>query len=1197
MTEIRLTDKQEEALEHTSNVVLVAGAGSGKTMVLTRRYLDILEANPRLSVRNILAITFTDRAAAEMLARIREMVAERCSGADAERWKGIREELMAASISTIHAFCASLLRSYAPEAELDPDFDTLDGPSSIILLEEAIAEATDPLNSELHEELRFLWRRWSAGQVRDVLRAVLSALEVSRDELLHVASSSPDDLASGWAGKVSSLQSSIAGVLVEQTDLLDLLQQIESAGSDPRDEEAARFIGAVAEARSRLECGERLAETMGGLIPFFITNDSRARRRFPGNKQRWSGGDIGVYKSAAAAAAQLLAPHASILTIRADYENDRFVATHLRSLAKVACWALASYEQRKKDAGGLDFTDLQARALELLESNAEIRQRVRARYRYVMVDEFQDINAVQWGIVRLLVSDGQTLARDKLFIVGDPLQSIYGFRRAEVELLEKACDEMRESASLSTGVRPKLLRMDENFRSHPNIIRFNNLLFQRLFQKPRVGREAYEPDFQLLRPERPATPECGSVEVLAALRSPEMPVFAHEAACIAARIHGLTGANAAQVFDRKTRAFRKAGFGDIAILLRGRTHLGTLERVMRAAGVPYVVAGGIGFFGQEEVTDLISFLRFLASPWHDIGVAAMLRSPLLSVTDEALLRLTLMRPRVPLWDKICKLSDFNAFEEHDADALRQMRGLCGELLGLSGKATPGRLIHKLLDETGAWGSYAAGPRGHQAIANIYKFLTVLRRLNSPSRPLPDLVRVLDLHAERGVAEAEAPLHLEDEDAVRIMTIHAAKGLEFPIVFLADLGRQMSHRQRPLVIERELGFGLALPSGGVRDGEEKCSLRVAAEEQLRRRERAEEQRLLYVAATRARDHLVFSGEVKPKAKLDASASSWMVRILTGLGIKELTARTEELTVGEEFPATFRLDVVEAGERSPAGVEVQEAVSGEDTVVGDEEASLFSWLEPLAPASGRRELSVTALAEYLRCPRAYYLSQEMRAGDLREAETEALARGSSIHRVFQLSYGKAEGELQGLCGTVAEQVRGLGAAERERLRREALDAVGRAQRGRVGELSAAAERVLTEVPINFNIGRATLNGVIDRLCIMPGGEFAVIDFKTDRIESGDVAERTEEYKIQLDAYALGVSRAFAAPLSKVGVLLYFTTPGVVKEWRMEARDAEALGRQLEEIADRIARGKFPAAPSEECEACAHWKLGICRARGAS
>jgi len=1194
MAEVRLTEEQEQALEHRLNVALVAGAGSGKTTVLTQRYLRILEAESHLSVRNILAITFTDRAAAEMLERIRARATEKCSGADADRWRTVREELMAASISTIHAFCAGLLRTYAPEAGVSPDFDTLDAPNAAILLEEAIAEAADPLNADLHEELRLLLRRWSAGRVRDVLRTILASLEVSRDGLMHAATSSLDEMVSEWASTIASLQRSTLEALAGETDLLSMLRRIESAAANEEDEGVVGLVGAVREARTSLESEGDAAASVRDILPLFTKKDFAPRRRFPGSKQRWRGEDIDVYKEACAAVAQLLSAHAGILSICADDKADRLVAAHLGAVARVASWTLGKYEARKREEGALDFTDLQFNALRLLESNPKVLREVRARYRYVMVDEFQDINSVQWRLIRTLVSDGETVARDKLFIVGDPLQSIYGFRHAEVELLEQACEEMGRAVR-PNGERFRLVRMDRNFRSHPNIINFINFLFRGFLEEPTVMRQQFEPEFQALRAQRGSAKECGAVEVLAGLRSSERPPFAHEAACIARRIRDIIAETPVKVVDRESGEPRDAGFGDVAILLRGRTHLEELERALRRWGVPYVVASGIGFFEQPEVADLIAFLKFIASPWNDLASSSLLRSPLFSVTDEALFRLVLLKPRAPLWDKICGVDGLEGFDERDADALSQMKEIGGRLLASAGRDSPVRLIQELLDETGAWGSYAADLRGHQAIANIRKFLALVRHLNSPSRPLPDLVRVLELQAERGVDEPEAPLHLEGGDAIRITTIHAAKGLEFPIVFLADLGRYVSGRQSAVLVDRELGLGLALPSGGARDGGEKCSLRIAAEERLRRRERAEEKRLLYVAATRARDMLVLSGEVRPGSKLDASASNWMVRTLALLGIDELCCGDQNLTVGEENPVTFRLSVLESTEEPPAQIQV-EGTFAEDAAAVNEAVLTFLRQAPLKTAQARRELRVTALAEYARCPHAYYLSEEAGAGSVSPAETGALARGSFIHRVLQLSHGRNEGDLRDLCEVLVRQVPSMDSAERERLCADAVEAVRRAGDSMVGDVSREAEQVLAEVPISFNAGRATLNGMIDRLCIMPENKYVLVDFKTDRVEADGIKKKVEEYKVQLDAYALGVSKAFSVPLDDVRPVLCFTSPGEAREWRLTAHDAEALVRQLEDIGEKVARGEFPAVESEACQACLHRELGICKAGGA-
>ncbi len=1201
MTSFQMTETQEQALDHGRNITVIAGAGSGKTTVLTRRYVRLLEANPRLSARNVLAVTFTERAAAEMMERVRREITDRSAAPDGMRWRTVREELVGAPISTLHGFCARLLRAYPLEAGVDPDFQTLDEPTSTVLLDEAVLEATDPLNGELREELRFLWRGWTAGQLRGTLRSLLADREVSEKRLTAAAKDSPEEMAAAWAAAVAAMQDSRAAMLLEETDLMQLFRHILKAAPFA-DGEAAELIEAVSGAAARLNSQESPAPVLAELVPFFTTGEGFApRRSFRGSKQRWRGGDIGAYKSAARAVARILAPHAELLTTRIDAAADRFVAEHLHSLAGVAAAALSSYRRRKEAVGALDFADLQLKALELLRNNPAIGDRCRSRFRYVMVDEFQDTNFLQWRIIKQLVSKGPALARDKLFVVGDPLQSIYAFRLADVEVLEQVRREMDEAAQTEVAVgtaRPGTILMQENFRSQPNLIRFNNFLFERLLAAPGVGREPFEPGFEPLRPTRVARSDLGRAEILVSLRHPQLPVFAHEAYRIAGRIRELVEEAPIRVVDPHSGEPRPAKFGDIAVLLRGRTHLGALERALRAAQVPYAVVAGIGFYGQPEILDLISCLTFLAAPWDDVAVAAILRSPLFSGTDEALFRLSLNRARISLWGKIRDLASFDGFAQSDAEALDQMRQLLSRLLDLAARAPAQQLLQYLLEETGAWGTYAAGPRGHQAVANIRKFLDILRELNSSAKPLPDLVRILDLQAQRAVAEPEAPLHLEGENAVKITTIHSAKGLEFPIVILADLGRQTRRPPRPAIVDRELGIGLALPGRTPTAGEEHCSLRAVVDWRARRKELAEEKRLLYVACTRARDHLILSGECTPSQKRRPSGTGWLPQILIHLGLDHLEGGDHVLHLGDNNPAEVLLSVLGPPDELPAPVMKDDVVEAArqsmvSPFAGDRERALISDLAPLPIHAPERDMSVTALAEYRRCPYAYFLGEELSVRDLKEPRSAALARGSFIHRVLQLSHGAAPAELQELGERLVGQASELCGADRAAAVQAALEAVNRANEGRVGELTPRADNVLNEVPVAIRLGQVTLRGVIDRLCVLPERRLAVIDFKTDRIGPKDVDRRAARYRIQLDAYGLSVAKAFSVPLGDVSLLVYFTEPGIHREWALQAGDGEALRREIEQIARAISNGEFPPSHSPEtCASCRFARMEVCR-----
>ena len=567
----------------------------------------------------------------------------------------------------------------------------------------------------------------------------------------------------------------------------------------------------------------------------------------------------------------------------------------------------------------LDMDDLLEKTHQLIAADADIRHRLAQHYRFALIDEFQDTDPLQWKIIRALASPDGQMAGDKLFIVGDPKQSIYSFRAADVTVFARVRDAIAEAnAAHERESRPFCdngevldashpqrlgsLVMGENFRTLAQPVAFVNALFPKFMQE--VPDEPFQVGYDPLIGCRSADVSEGSVELL--LLPPDVnrdstETVRCEAQLVARRLSHLLQGNDLQVADQD--GLRPPEPKDIALLLRRRRNLSAYEDALRACGIPFQVAGGRGFYQRQEIYDLANILRVLCNSGDGIALMGALRSPYFGLSDNALYALTAPdggRLAEHLGDASWRQRLAPADQEAATDAVARLQ----HWKGLRDRVPLVELLHTILEDTGAWGFLCYGERGEQAVANVHKLLDLAREFRGP---LTDFVVRLDLLTNEEEQEGEALL---DADALHILTVHAAKGLEFPIVVVPDLAARFNFQNStPALIDKKKGLGLRVLDPEQDYKRTSSFVRTLINRNSSRRQRAEEKRLLYVACTRARDHLLLGGALTDKhfaADLDAAADclGWIC------GSLELTeadlARGSKAVAGVPSPLPIHTD---------------------------------------------------------------------------------------------------------------------------------------------------------------------------------------------------------------------------------------------------------------------------------------------------
>jgi len=851
-----------------------------------------------------------------------------------------------------------------------------------------------------------------------------------------------------------------------------------------------------------------------------------------------------------------------------------------------------AYERLKHARSAVDFDDLELLAQRLLLMREAVRAAWAERFELLMVDEFQDTNPRQLAILR-------ALDRENLFTVGDELQSIYGFRHADVSLFRERRDQLQE--------RGGSLPLTYNFRSRAELLDVVNAVFAERFPSMptlmagRADASEHEP--------RPA------VELLLT----DVDGWEEREALAERVASGLPAAQAWRQAEARLLAQRvgelvrsgRARAGEIVVLLRASGDLEVFERALQLLGLRTLAAVG-AFWGHQQIGDLVAYLRALANPLDEEALYGVLASPLGGCSRDclALLARSAQRSRDGVWETarrvVAEPADTDEalarITPEDRAALAALVGLLERERAGASRRTIAGLIERAIDASGYRAHVLGLDWGERRLANVHKLLRLAREFEaSEGRDMRGFLDHVEYLQDAARIEPDAPVEGTEPDAVRLMTVHAAKGLEFPVVCVADLGRQPNARMPDLLVDgSRVGLRLMRLDGA-------SSSPMLAYEELcadrRRREAEEEDRILYVAMTRARELLVLSASVSfarwPRQGPGATPISWLGPAISG-ELLELLAKGEvppaELAVGPAGTARVGLllnapgapaledlptgesarqrpdDAGRAADTDPGGAHVARPDGGQAVQPG---AGAAAARRPASLPSPARisTLSYSSLTELERCGYRYYLERVLGIGEDRAATRgregeqglEARARGTLVHRLMELhDFARPQPPSP---AEVGERARELGLRVGPGEREELAGLIASSCDSRLAARIAAAKGARREHPFAFSLGanEPLINGVIDLLALEADGSSLVVDYKSDRVEATmDLEQLVErEYGVQRLLYALAVLRD-GAPA--VEIVHWFLERGEWVAARFLAADRLVLEEQLSQ---RIAR----------------------------
>lgn len=1078
------------------NVVVVAGAGTGKTTLLVNRLVYLLMKEPApVLITQVVALTFTNKAATEMKVRLRELlvVLARPEGdpvrsgdggavsredlrdryglsadAIAARAQTALSDLEKAQIGTLHSFAAHLLRLHPLESGVDPDFKEDDG----LRFEEQFTTAWDCwLDQELSR----------AGQQHHLWRSVLSSTTLET---------------------VRTLARSLCSELI---DLGTLRQQLASTAVPPVVLSWIQHMGDRAEQllktydRPKRRKVERMLAAAASLMRLMADNGLPGREGLAMEEREWLSKDLGSavggwekgdFKEADAliqAAQQLLA---------VDH-------TFLNDLVTLLIPLVRNIRETFARQGWISFDGLLARARTLLLEHPLVRERIKRDYRAVLVDEFQDTDPVQYEII-LAVSERQgsqaahwhamALEPGKLFIVGDPKQSIYAFRRADIE----AFDRVVEKVTVDGGVAQTLTT---NFRSDVAVLEPVNEVFDRLFERQPLVQPA---NVRLeVRPQRrQASIEPG---VRLSVTTPDGEAETFDAA-------GATRAESevlARWLNDEVLSRPSVKPGHIALLFRKLTQADAYLDALRRHDIPYVIEGEKHFYRRQEVIDLVNLLRVLDHSHDEIALAGLLRSPLGGLTDRELYELK----QAGHFNYLHAVS-LESWSHARAAAVRRLYDHLAWLHRAIAMLPLAEAIALMFDRLPILDLAAASLHGEQAVANLLKVKQTAASLaDRPHMTLSGFVELMIARLDEQPDESESPLAEESLEAVHVLTIHKAKGLEFPIVVLPGL-HQGSGRERSVP---QVSYDWSSGIYGLSLDRHRSLGSLLVQHKLRLREEAERRRVLYVGMTRAKELLLLSGGITGR-----SVGETVFDLLQNIGTGEIgTASTEALTIGA---SAIPHRVIKAPERKRprrrSDRTASEVLINPEEIVERWEVRTARWTEVRETS---HHLTPTTLGK--RLARVVRETTPVR----QDAAVGRLV-GVVAHRL--LERWDFSQDPSGLCAQVVLAVQAtLGPDDQphaEAVAESVTDLLATFGRSEAYERLRSSQILGREVPFVMPWGdRQVMGGVIDLIYRLDGALW-VADYKSDAISADQAVARAEQYRTQSEVYKVAVQQSLGVEL---------------------------------------------------------------------
>lgn len=1172
-----LTPHQKSALDFKDHLSLTANAGSGKTFVLARRYLNAA-LTPGISLSNIAAITFTDKAAGELYNKVVKLVAERIresvSSDEKIKLEKIRRLLVSANISTIHSFCINILREYPVEADLDARFVPIDEQLSDELIELSIEETIKILldDKSTEDDVKYLIRILGS---RNRLESELFGLIKQRKNLLNIR----NEIYQQDAGTLALYSKEQLDDHFNQiwnkykTGLLKNISIINQSVLEKNSEnEQAISIRELLKELDKKSGTDKILKLLNELSLAILTSNGTVKIRGYLSQDIRSGleSEISTVETTLNELAKIeYSPFSDVLI--------KDLVTFGKTLLKVFDFVLEKYQQKKITEGYLDYEDILLYTKEILK-NENVQKGLSNKFKYILVDEYQDTNEIQYEIFLPILD---YLKIGNLFIVGDEKQSIYMFRDAELEIFNRTKTDISSKAG-----KHSLLELPDSFRMAPGICLFANKLFENLFADPdELFNEVKNTNIVCARTD--AKP--GSVEFILSNKDQEHPI------------------SEAELISRRVRELNSAGteFRDIAILVRKRKSFSYLETEFIKSGIPFSIIGGRGFYQQQTISDIYNYLSFLSNRGNSVALTGVLRSPFFSIPDSTLFEISLHQGNT-YWEKLIHYTSAN-------ENLISIKNILQENLKLASSYDLTVLLRKILTDSEYLAVVSSRIDGDQELANIEKLINISRNFSLKGfRNLYDFIEYLNDAITGLEDEAQAAVTV-NKDAVQMMTLHQAKGLEFPVVILFnshESSQKTQIKSRQISISKKFGILTKLPLDGDYLSDYHTSHLNGLYNFIEEKKRiAELKRLLYVGVTRAMDHLIISGDWTDNQKI--KSDSFLHLIKSGLKI-DFANKLYSLNGDLEFLQLSNGKYIKNSRVVKLEIPINYIVDFDEKLkksVSDKSVELNIDVNVIEPTLEKDIISATKLSVYNQCPTKYLLTYEYGFGSINElfkqnhfiipependhlqAEeiitkdkfTENIrsdVKGALIHQLLEreINLNNVDDEITRILvksgfidDALIENKKAIISDFKNFIQSDIYKTI------------QSYKNYKNEYQIYLKDEDIFLFGIIDKI-IFAEDELIIVDYKTDDIPEEEIEIRAENYMIQLKFYLYLAKRLFSKYNSFRLMLIFIKHPQkrVIKKYTMT--EFFLVKREISDIIKGIIQKNFHKN-IEHCGICVY------------
>ena len=1186
-----LTKHQAEALNFKQHISLTANAGSGKTFVLSRRYLKIA-TETNLPLRNIAAITFTDKAASELYKKIATNIDQELESATDQNYKRnlekIRRDLVSANISTIHSFCIDILREFPVEAGLDANFSPIDENLSDELIELSVDEVIkDSLVDENDsDKIKILIRIFAS---KSLLEKQLISLVKHRKNVLGLA----DEIYSKGESEISKLfRDQFDKYFIEifskrKHKLIQCFNIINSEIlSDKKENKVALPLIPILEKLDSSDTSSEIIKNLNEIKETALTQKYTVKAQ---------GYVSAKFKDLLAKEIQYVeeffADYSSIRFVENADQIEKQLAVFGKDIIYFLDKSLNSYEEKKRENSYLDYEDILLNTQKIL-LNDEVKKALGEKYQYIMIDEYQDTNELQYRVFLPILD---YLNHGNLFVVGDEKQSIYMFRDAELEVF----DRTKEIIKTTSGDK-SLLSLPDSFRMAPLLCLFTNVLFQRLFSDPNtMFNEVNHSDLVCARNDYKEIK--GSVELLLASEQSEAEdekIESEEAELVAKRILKLVN---------EEKLSNEIKYGDIAILCRKRKSFSELEKTFVKYKIPFLIIGGKGFYQRQIIYDIYNYFSFLLDSKNDTALVGILRSPFFNLSDSTIYEISLEKG-FTFWSKL------REYVKKDSTKILSSN-LLSENLELVRSVDIVFMLRKILKESSILAVAASRANGEQEIANLEKLIKVTIGFSSQGfNTLYDYVNFLKESIEGFEDESQAAVS-DENNSVKIMTLHQSKGLEYPAVFLYKCEERTSAdkiKSKSISVDKKFGLLTKLPLNSDYFAEyEDAPINGISQLILEKKNLAELKRLFYVGITRAKNHLFISATISSSGNFPKE--SFLGLLDQGLKLNydnESFQIDGKLTILENDNGNYKNLNEQYHLEVPITREIKEVYTDKKEIPVDPIAKKLV-IQSITDIPKNEIISATKVAVYQQCPLKYQLTYEYGFGSLMNqyknwfkdknsknyqnyefnsaeeiigddklnySQEENLyknlgdVKGRVIHKILQ-----KEIDISGIkdfaFSSLGDELSSLKYSEKEanELSSLILEDLNKFYSSSSFNYVHSFKNYKNEFEVYVKRNDYILYGIIDRL-IIDNDKIVIVDYKTDDIAVDEIEERSLAYITQLKFYAFILEHLFPGVTEFELRLIFIKHPDSNVVTNLKRNDLTKFGEELNEMIDDIRHQTF-------------------------